>query len=171
MGTRDKQNCCRQQECSCPPVPPWKTTQNNPAEPPGQHKTNEFKWFSFQMTPTSMIGAKFSRKAIFQGTLGPPQHRTASWTNLYLPFFQLLRPRFATSHQFTPRILDNPCSKLRTMQPGLVTRASPCISPLNCSMPRMGGVFPSHMLRPSIHSCQRSVPQGREVLSASQRLR
>ena len=72
------------------------------------------KRFSFQMTPTSTIGAKFSREAFFHGTLGPLQHRTASWTNLYLPSFQLLRPRFATSHQFMPRILDNPCSKLRT---------------------------------------------------------
>ena len=61
-----------------------------------------------------MIGAKFSRKAFFQSGLGPPQHRTASWINLHLPSFQLLRPRFATSHQFIPRILDNPCSKLRT---------------------------------------------------------
>ena len=61
--------------------------------------------------------AKLSTKDFFQRGLGPPQQRTASQTNLCLPSFQLERSRFATSHQFIPKIFDRPCSKLRTQFP------------------------------------------------------
>ena len=129
-----------------------------------------------QMKPASTTGAKFSRKSFFLITLGPPQHRTALLAKLCFPFFQLLRPSFAASHQSKPRIFDKTCSNLRTQfllrclqvwsrepAPALFMISPFSVSPPNCSMQRMGGVFPSHVSRPSIHSRQRSVPQRRKV--------
>ena len=65
------------------------------------------------------------------------------------------------------------------MSPTVITRTSPGtfhdfppshVTPQDCSMSRMGGVFPSNVSSPPIHSRQRSVPQGRKIQSASQRM-
>ena len=45
------------------------------------------------------------------------------------------------------------------------------VTPQDCSMSRMGCVFPSNVSSPTIHRRQRSVPQGRKIQSASQRMR
>ena len=81
------------------------------------------------MKPTSTIGAKFSRKAFFQITLGPPQHRTTLLTILYLPFFPTAASKFRSLPPVQAKNLGqtvlktaNPISP--AMPPGLVTRTN-----------------------------------------------
>ena len=133
------------------------------------------------MTPTSTVGARFSRKAFLQSGLGPHQHRTASWMNLHLLAFQLLRSRFATSHQFIPRILVNPCPKLRTQfflrcrqvesrEPAPVLfMISHHFTPRHriAACPGWEASFRATCPAQPYTAGQRSVPQGRKILSAS----
>ena len=122
------QNCCRQHECYCPPVPPWKITQNNPAEQLGQHETNEFKWFSFSDENHLHDRAQILKEGLL------PRHPWSTPTSCFVDKFVFaFFPTAATKIRNLPPVhakdlgqsvfeTANPVSP--TMPPCLVTRAN-----------------------------------------------
>ena len=132
-----------------------------------------------------MIKARLSRKAFLQSALGPPQQPYSIMDKLTLAYF----PTAATKIRSLPPVHTEDLGQtmLKTanpvcpaMPPTVITRTSPGtfhnfppfhVTPQDCSMSRMGGVFTSNVSSPTIHSRQRSVPQRRKIQSACQRMR
>ena len=112
-----------------------KITQNNPAEPLGQHETNEFKWFSFSDDTHIHDRAQILKKGLL------PRHPGSSPTSytfvdkFVFAFFPTaaskirnLPPIHAKNLRQTVLKTANPLSP--AMPPCLVTRAnSPCRLP------------------------------------------
>ena len=108
------QNCCKQHECSCSPVPPWKITPTIWPDNKAIIDSNEFSLFSFSYETHIHDLGQILKKGLLPNHRGSTPTSYSFTDKIIFEFFQLLRQSFAASHQLKPRILDKPYSKLRT---------------------------------------------------------